>query len=64
MSERLDAIRFVSFLCFLPLGQREGGDDLKRSQLMELALINGTYRDTQLEREFRDEMRSKHCAHA
>ena len=31
---------------------------------MELALINGTYRDTQLEREFRDEMRSKLFGHA
>lgn len=29
----------------LPL-QPEGEDDLKKRQLMELAIINGTYRDT------------------
>jgi len=28
------------------VGQPDGEDDLKRRQLMELAIINGTYRDT------------------
>ena len=28
------------------LFQPEGEDDLKKRQLMELAIINGTYRDT------------------
>ena len=31
------------FECLL---QPEGEDDLKKMQLMELAIINGTYRDT------------------
>jgi len=30
----------------MSVGQPDGEDDLKRRQLMELAIINGTYRDT------------------
>ena len=30
----------------MSVGQSDGEDDLKRRQLMELAIINGTYRDT------------------
>jgi len=30
----------------VPVDQPDGEDDLKRRQLMELAIINGTYRDT------------------
>lgn len=33
---------FVYFPIFL---QPEGEDDLKKKQLMELAILNGTYRD-------------------
>jgi len=31
---------------FVGVCQPDGEDDLKRRQLMELAIINGTYRDT------------------
>lgn len=35
------------FMCVCPFVlQPEGEDELKRRQLMELAIINGTYRDT------------------
>lgn len=34
------------YLIFSPNFQPDGEDDLKKRQLMELAIINGTYRDT------------------
>jgi hypothetical protein len=35
------------FATFYFLFQSEGEDELKKRQLMELAIINGTYRDSQ-----------------
>ena len=35
---------FLVFVCF----QAEGEDNLKKMQLMELAILNGTYRDTNI----------------
>ena len=36
----------VSFVLFVCLRQADGEDELKKRQLMELAIINGTFRDT------------------
>ncbi len=33
-------------MCVLRMFQPEGEDDLKKMQLMELAIINGTFRDS------------------
>ena len=42
-------LKFCKLLClhvYVDLFQPDGEDDLKKRQLMELAIINGTYRDT------------------
>ena len=51
-------------LCFcLCCLQAEGEDNLKKMQLMELAILNGTYRDTNLKTRKRAHTRTHTRAH-
>ncbi len=45
--KQTNAVAWLTWQCVLyVILQPEGEDDLKKRQLMELAIINGTYRDT------------------
>lgn len=45
-SETIKKNMLVKTVAYCYILQPEGEDELKRRQLMELAIINGTYRDT------------------